>query len=510
MRRAWTILAACCAWSGFAAAQTTVAYEGFDYLKGGCLADGATGSGWAGPWAGAGEGGSLWSELIIGPGSFPVPPGSPAPTGQHVDLNQLTGERRISRRLGTDFGPGTTLQELAFAFVLDFGPGMGVDYAGIELSHSAGGPVVFLGKPPGAGAGVPGTIGMDVYGQGFTGTGVGGNGQKRLRLQWSPNPIGPETLTLLVSDAASGSLLGSTSQTVEANFNQVTLVARRDLAFGGAIPAFDELVATVGPIQTRLLQVASANPAAGVTIEVSPADLNGAATGDTVFERAYPLGTSVTLSTPATAAGNAFLKWTLGGADYSTRRSITLAMGEDRALVAVYAAPPPVVHCLSVSASGAPAPVTIAVSPPDQSGSADGATPFARTYAEGTIVSLAAPDVAGMVFGGWLRNGASHASTPAISTTLDADALLTAVYRYPLDERITGLTVGDQEVGIAWSAIGGRSYVVEATSDLAAGFEPISGVIVPPGEGLTTASFVEDLPEPRPPARFYRLRIVAP
>ena len=245
-------------------------------------------------------------------------------------------------------------------------------------------------------------------------------------------------------------------------------------------------------------------------MEISPPDLNGAGTGDTVLERVYPLGTSVTLTAPATASGNAFLKWTLGGADFSTRRLITLAMGEDRVLVAVYATPPPVVHFLSISAAGTVDPVAIAVNPPDQTGSADGTTPFARTYVEGTIVSLTAPEVPGMVFGGWLRDGASHASTPAISTTLDADASLTAVYRYPLDEQISGLTVGGQGVGIAWGAVGGRSYVVEATSDLAAGFEAISGVIVPPGEGRTTASFVEDLPEPRPPARFYRLRIVAP
>ena len=487
--------------------QTTIAYEGFDYLKGGCLAGGATGSGWASAWGESGEGGDAHVEHILGPGSFPVPPGAPAATGQHVDLNHHTGVRRITRRMSATLGGGTALQEHAFSFVLDFGPASGIDYAGVELSHSAGGPVVFLGKPPGAGPASPGHVGMDVYGQGFTSTGVGGSGQRHLRLKWSPNPSGPETLTLTIADASNGSILGTTSQTAEFSFDQVTLVARRDLAAGGAIPAFDELRATTGTVETRTLTVNSLNPPGGVAITVSPTDAHGAGDGETAFERVYPLGTTVTLTAPASAAGNAFSKWTLGGADYSTRRTISLVMTEHRALAAVFVTPPPPVRTISVASANPSSGVSVTVTPADLGGLSSGVTPFSRSYHDGASLTLTAPAIPGKAFRIWQRDGSDWQSSAAVTTTITGDHAFTAVYDETYPEQIGRLIFHADGTEVEWSAIGGRRYVVEATSDLAAGFSPISGVIVATGEGWESCSFKDPL-LPRPPRRFYRVRVV--
>jgi hypothetical protein len=488
------------------AGPQTLAYEGFDYLEGGVAAGAATGIGWANAWGESGDSGDDQSELIIGPGSFPVPPGSPSTTGNHVDLNHQTGHRRITRKMAQSLGGGSGLIEHVFRIVLDFGPGGGVDYAGVELSHSAGGPVVFIGKPPGAGPGNPGQIGMDVYGQGFTGTGVGATGQKLLHLRWSPNDSGPDEVTLLVFNASNGDVLGSTSQSLEASFDQVTLVARRDLAFGGAIPAFDEIRATTGEIQTNLLTVASLSPAEGVQIGVSPADLNGAGSGSTLFERSYAYGESVVLTAPASASGNGFLKWTRDGADFSTRRTITIGMTEGHALTAVFQSS---AKSLSVSASGVGAPVGVTVSPADLGGSTGGNTTLNLSYASGSTVSLTAPATAsGAHFERWESNGVLLSENPTAQVTLTADTQVTAVYDFPLDESIGAISVEPDGIHLLWNAVGGRSYVIEASDNLKT-FTAISDPIPVTGEGRIPTEWIEPL-DSSPPKRFYRIKIIDP
>ena len=54
------------------------------------------------------------------------------------------------------------------------------------------------------------------------------------------------------------------------------------------------------PATTYTLTVNSTNPATGVAITVSPADINSAANGSTSFTRTYDAGASVTLTAPAT------------------------------------------------------------------------------------------------------------------------------------------------------------------------------------------------------------------
>lgn len=324
------------------AVPVTVVYEGFEYLEGGALAGGATGTGWAGAWAGAGEAGDLKSELILGPGSFPVPPGTPAGAGNHVDLNQLTGARSIVRRMST--APGARAgAEYVVRFVLDVGAGAGgggVDYAGIELSHSAGGPIVFLGKPPGAGPANDGLIMMDVQGQGAVSTGVPADGQKFLQLRWVEDGAGAEQLTLTVFSTA-GVQLGSATAVTEATFNQLTLRARRDLAFGGLIPAFDEFTVTedtAPPPPSRVLTIES-NPVSGVVVGVIPLDKSGLGGAATRFTRMFDHNTTVTLTAPANVGERLFQKWLRDGVVYSLNRTVGFALTADRTLTAVYGFP---------------------------------------------------------------------------------------------------------------------------------------------------------------------------
>lgn len=93
--------------------------------------------------------------------------------------------------------------------------------------------------------------------------------------------------------------------------------------------------APAGPT-TRTLTVGS-SPASGVTIGVSPADNNGAANGTTSFTRTYNDGTTVALTAPATASGNAFEKWQKNGADFSTNAAISVTLTASDTYTAVYA-----------------------------------------------------------------------------------------------------------------------------------------------------------------------------
>jgi uncharacterized delta-60 repeat protein len=81
----------------------------------------------------------------------------------------------------------------------------------------------------------------------------------------------------------------------------------------------------------------------------------------------------------------------------------------------------------------------VAVSPPDDSGDADGVTRFSRHYLDSTVVSLTAPaEFRGFYgpgiapvyqFEKWLKAGVEFGTHPAASVTLDGNCTLTAVYR---------------------------------------------------------------------------------
>jgi hypothetical protein len=89
-------------------------------------------------------------------------------------------------------------------------------------------------------------------------------------------------------------------------------------------------------LPTRVLTVTSSSPASGVSITVSPADKSGSGTGSTKFTRSYLDGTVVTLTAPATAGGNNFIKWQKDGVNYSTALTTNLTMDANHTMKAVY------------------------------------------------------------------------------------------------------------------------------------------------------------------------------
>jgi hypothetical protein len=88
--------------------------------------------------------------------------------------------------------------------------------------------------------------------------------------------------------------------------------------------------------QKHALQVYSQSPASGVDIAVSPNDANGYGDGTAYFSRTYIHNTPVTLTAPSTIGTRTFLKWQLGGTDYSNDKSITFVMNADKTFTAVF------------------------------------------------------------------------------------------------------------------------------------------------------------------------------
>ncbi len=96
---------------------------------------------------------------------------------------------------------------------------------------------------------------------------------------------------------------------------------------------------SINVLPPRTLTVASANPASGVSIIVSPVDKNSLSNGATQFTRSYNNNTPVTLTAPATAGSNSFQKWQRNGVDVATTLTTTITMDANYTMTAVYVTP---------------------------------------------------------------------------------------------------------------------------------------------------------------------------
>lgn len=90
-------------------------------------------------------------------------------------------------------------------------------------------------------------------------------------------------------------------------------------------------------VNGALLTVSSQTPDTGVAITVYQADKAGLKNGNTTFTRLYAVGTNVSLTAPATAGGNRFVRWEKDGTPAATTRTISVLMGGAHTLKAVYA-----------------------------------------------------------------------------------------------------------------------------------------------------------------------------
>jgi large repetitive protein len=83
---------------------------------------------------------------------------------------------------------------------------------------------------------------------------------------------------------------------------------------------------------------------------------------------------------------------------------------------------------LSLSSTGVGS-VSMSVTPTDLNGSGNGITDFTRSYADGAIVGVSAPVVAGGgTFVKWQKDGVDFSLDPATNITMDANYTLNAVY----------------------------------------------------------------------------------
>lgn len=166
------------------------------------------------------------------------------------------------------------------------------------------------------------------------------------------------------------------------------------------------------PVTPYTLTVASANPASGVEITVSPADANGAANGTTSFTRTYNAGTSVTLTAPAIAGGNSFSSWT--GCTSANSSICTVVMNGNMTVTANYA-----IHTVAPTVTVTPSAIVIASTQAwtvtvDVSGGGGTPTPTGSvTLNIGSYVSASTP----------LSSGSATINVPAGSVQSGNDTL---------------------------------------------------------------------------------------
>ncbi len=176
------------------------------------------------------------------------------------------------------------------------------------------------------------------------------------------------------------------------------------------------------PPTTYTLTVDSTNPASGVAITVSPADVNSASNGTTAFTRTYNSGTSVTLTAPATSGGNNFTSWT--GCTSASTVTCMVTLSANTTVTANYATP---TFVLTVDSTNPASGVAITVSPVDVNSASNGSTSFTRTYNSGTSVTLTAPATSGSnTFSSW--SGGCTSATVTCTVAMSANKTVTANY----------------------------------------------------------------------------------
>ena len=223
---------------------------------------------------------------------------------------------------------------------------------------------------------------------------------------------------------------GSTNSRIPASSGFITLPTTGTYTIwansfnAGASGAYS-LTLDVPPPPTRTLTVGSSNPNSGVTITVSPNDNGGQGNGATQFFRVYNNNTTVNLTAPPTAGGNAFVKWQRDGVDFTSNQTTSVLMDANHAMTAVYGT-----HTLTVTSINPSTGVSVTVSPNDNSGFGNGTTQFTRTYNHNTTVTLNAIGVTpeGNLFKRWLMNGNPFNGLQTAIVTLSSDTTMTAEY----------------------------------------------------------------------------------
>ena len=114
---------------------------------------------------------------------------------------------------------------------------------------------------------------------------------------------------------------------------------------------------------------------------------------------------------------------------------VAMRVGEstwDATALLIFTFDEPITHQVIVSASGAPGPVPIDVTPTDTSGLGAGLTPFGRRFADGTRVTATAPaSTDSKVFYRWQWGQYESSTARALTLTLSRGYEFVAIYRDP-------------------------------------------------------------------------------
>lgn len=194
-----------------------------------------------------------------------------------------------------------------------------------------------------------------------------------------------------------------------------------------------------------VLNVDAANAGGGVDIQIGAPDQNGNTDGTTAFDRNYDVGTPTTATAPPVAPnGNKFAQWLYNGSPYTTNLTIDVTMLQNINLVAAYKSETEnPQYNLTVQSQNPDSGVNISVNLPDVNNDADGSTTFERTYEEGAVTTLTAPETAEggtKTFDHWIIDGSRYDSR-SIDIAMYADHTVTAVYVDTLPDHRYVLTV---------------------------------------------------------------------
>ena len=176
-------------------------------------------------------------------------------------------------------------------------------------------------------------------------------------------------------------------------------------------------------LTSYVLTVNSVNPASGVSIATTPVDVNGLSSGSTVFTRSYNVGTSVTLTAPATTGSNPFVSWT--GCASSNSVSCNVVLTANTTATANYTVPP--LDTLTVSSTDPSNGVVIGAVPADNNGKTTGTSSYTLSYYAGTSVTLTAPAMSGgSALSSWA--GCTSFRTTTCNVTISGNMTVTANY----------------------------------------------------------------------------------
>jgi hypothetical protein len=145
----------------------------------------------------------------------------------------------------------------------------------------------------------------------------------------------------------------------------------------------------------------------------------------TPFNRTYSQGTQVSFTAEQKIGTNWFKQWLKNGEPVGTEPTVTVTVGGDFTLRAVYVPP----QTLTVASLNPGSGAEVAVSPADNEGKSSGTTHFTLEYPKGAQVTLTVEQTAGgNGFKRWLKNGEAVSTEPTVTVTMDWDYTLRAVY----------------------------------------------------------------------------------